>query len=327
MPNTAKNKDIFALQAYIVNLATLYQLIPFKSMLTHFAQLHYHYANSWIFYPWFSKLWTRWKFYRHRALLNDYQAGKITSEHFLKNLSAIFYFLQGNVIDPELVLQNTWNLQINWNEQSNNRLNYLLQLNKPIYFIANCDQLHIEAIKRHIQCNRRLWRTMEIDNCQFDSYNNIALMSTHANNVDNTTDLLEKLAHYLAGLPENPNPVLLVSQCDDDLDCVQPKKLGFYIQTADQFYANVSLESRRSLPVELGIAEEESTLSTIHPITKITEQRTRTASPPRIAGTSSSVFQVVRKQDDEPDKPTSQSLATHPHTERSPLISRITHSP
>lgn len=256
-------------QAYIVNLSTINKLAPLHEVLNKFADLHYDHANSWLHFKWFSKLWTRWKFFTHRTLINQYKLGKIDTQSFIGQLVTTFYFLESKVIDPKLALENAWNSLVVCDDQSTTRVKYLLQLNKPIYFISNTNELNIQKIKQAInraQKKRLLWEKTENefegkeeqtkDTCTFEVCENISLMTSYANATFNTTGLLEKLANYLILEKEiNAAEIMLVSQYDPDLELAKKSKLT--TKSADEFFKGVLLQKNESSPELINIPEGE----------------------------------------------------------------------
>lgn len=94
---------------YIINLSTIHSLAPISTVLDNFAKLHYDYANSWLHFEWYSKLWVSLKYLTMTATINEYKLGKINTEEFIERFLCIFYFLKNNpqVENPQQLLKDT----------------------------------------------------------------------------------------------------------------------------------------------------------------------------------------------------------------------------
>lgn len=132
----------------IVNLSTINQLKSISEVLDQFADLHYQYAQSWLHYKWYSKVWVSLKYLSMTSSINDYKLGKIDTKTFIQQLQAIFNFLPP-AISADL-LTNAWNSLIQWDAQSTQRLNYLIEKHQAICLISNTNELNIKEIKQDI---------------------------------------------------------------------------------------------------------------------------------------------------------------------------------
>lgn len=228
-------------QVYIVNLSTINKLKPISEVLDQFADLHYQYAQSWLHYKWYSKLWVSSKYLTMTRAINDYKLGTIDTDTFIGKLHDIFYFIPANE-NPTELLKKAWNSLIAWDKQSTQRLNYLIEKNQAICLISNTNALNIQKIKQDIDTTTKKtwdWQEKTEGKCQFQTCGNFKLMTSYANGMFKTDGLIEKLVTELS--PQltttgkiDRKSILLVSQYDDDLakaDALNIKKMK-----ADEFF-------------------------------------------------------------------------------------------
>jgi len=94
------------------------------------------------------------------------------------------------------LLAAAWNSLIAWNSDSTNRFLYLLTLNKPIFLISNTNPLNIEKIKSEMANaigEAWQWQKHKKGLCQFQTHDNVNLITSYENKVFKTEGLIEKL--------------------------------------------------------------------------------------------------------------------------------------
>lgn len=228
---------------YILNLSTIHELAPTSSVLDNFAKLHYDYAQAWLHFEWYSKLWVSYHYYlKMSGPINDYKLGKIDSKGFIKALQEIFYFLPP-AVSAEL-LKNAWNSLIVWDTQATQRLAYLIEKNQGVNLISNTNELNIQKIKQDINTATEKtwnWQKQTSGECHFQVYENFRLMTSYENGVFKTDGLLEKLVTQLVSEGHHRERITLVSQHKADLDTA--KTLEINSLEPQQFFPTI-LEER-----------------------------------------------------------------------------------
>lgn len=223
-------------QATIVNLSTINKLRSLSAVLDQFADLHYEYAQSWLHYKWYSKLWVSTKYITMTRTINDYKLGNIDTDTFISLLQNIFYFIPKDK-NPRELLEKAWNSLIDWDEQSTQRLNFLINKNQLICLISNTNELNIQKIKQDINSATGKawdWQEQTLDECKFQVAENFRLMTSYENKVFKTDGLVEKLVTELQREGKTLKEIILVSQYKPDLD--KAKELGIESMPADQFF-------------------------------------------------------------------------------------------
>jgi hypothetical protein len=226
--------------AYIINLSTIHSLAPISTVLDNFAKLHYDYANSWLHFEWYSKLWVSLKYLTMTATINEYKLGKINTEEFIERLLGIFYFLKNNpqVENPQQLLKDTWNSLITWTPESTTKLQTLVNKNQSIYFISNTTPLNIKKVIELFEENfPNDWKLPEETEAKpLEIANNFYLCTSYQYKEfkEGTPGLIAKLKEYLLNKGEKLENILLVSQYKGDLDKA----------SADQFFPKVSIASQ-----------------------------------------------------------------------------------
>lgn len=294
--------------AYIINLSTIHTVAPISKVIDNFAKLHYDYANSWLHFKWYSKLWVSLKYLTMMPIINEYKLGKKNTETFISKLKDIFYFIPPEVSSEKLT--NAWNSLITWDPKSTERLNYLINKNQPINLISNTNELNIQQIKQDIDKATEeswSWKLQTEGECQFQVYKNFRLMTSYENGVFKTDGLLEKLVAQLISEGHIREKIFLVSQYQQDL--VKAQELGIQNQSADQFFPKVAAQ----------IASQSTALN--NPI-ETTQTQTITPLPSNLFSSSSSsssnqrLFSKVKQEKECTEKNSS---------EDTPLISKVTH--
>ncbi|WP_342220768.1 hypothetical protein [Rickettsiella endosymbiont of Miltochrista miniata] len=253
-------------QDYIVNLSTINKLKPLSEVLDEFADLHYQYAQSWLHYKWYSKLWVSSKYLTMTHAINDYKLGKIDTDTFIKKLQEIFYFIPTDK-NPKKLLENAWNSLISWDEQSTQRLNYLITKNQPIYLISNTNELNIEKIKHDIDSATKKtwdWQEQTLGKCKFQISENFRLMTSYENSVFKTEGLTANLVEQLLIEGKIHENIMLVSQYQPDL--AKAKALGIKSKPADQFFPAVPVSSLTASQAPLNSIAMSSTTTAPTPI-------------------------------------------------------------
>lgn len=225
---------------YILNLSTIHKLAPISTVLNHFAKLHYDYAKSWLHFEWYSKLWVSYHYLQMISPINDYKLGKIDSKGFIKKLQEIFDFLPPGEESVNL-LKSAWNSLIVWDEQSSQRLNYLIEKNQGVNLISNTNELNIQQIKQDIDSATEKtwnWQKQTSGECHFQVYENFRLMTSYDNGVFKTDGLLENLVTQLVSEGHHREFITLVSQYQADLD--KAKALGINSQKPNQFFPTMA---------------------------------------------------------------------------------------
>lgn len=224
---------------YIFNLSTLHKLASFNIVLDNFAKLHYDYAQTWLHYEWYSKLWTRYHYLKMIGPINDYKLGEIDSRGFVNKLQEIFNFLPAE--ESRTLLKNAWNSLIVWDTQSSQRLNFLIEKNQFVNLISNSNELHIQKIKQYFDnstertCN---WQKQTSGECHFQVCENFRLMTSYDNGVFKTDGLLEKWVKQWVSEGHDRECITLVSQYQADLD--KAKALGINSQKPNQFFPTIT---------------------------------------------------------------------------------------
>jgi hypothetical protein len=242
---------------YIINLSTIHGLAPLSTVLDNFAKLHFDYANSWLHFEWYSKLWVSLKYWTMTVTINEYKLGKINTEEFIEHLLGIFYFLKNNpqVENPQQLLKDTWNSLITWIPKSTTKLQTLVNKNQFIYFISNTNPLNIKKVIELFEENfPNDWKLPEETEAKpLEIANNFYLCTSYQYKEfkEGTPGLIVKLKEYLLNKGEKLKNILLVSQYIGDLD--KANELGIESQSADQFFPKV-LALRASQPVALNNA-------------------------------------------------------------------------
>lgn len=226
-------------QVIIVNLSTINKLKPISEVLDQFADLHYQYAPSWLPYKWYSKLWVCSNYLTMARTIHDYRLGKIDTEMFTKQLHDIFYFIPANKNPCEL-LKKAWNSLITWDDQSTQRLNYLIEKNLTLCLISNTNELNIQKIKQYIDnATKKTWDWQEqtLGKCKFHIDKNFRLMTSYENKVLKSDALIEKLVEQFLIEEKTRKNIILVSQYKPDL--AKAKILGIESMASDQFFPSI----------------------------------------------------------------------------------------
>ncbi|MEN9916812.1 MAG: hypothetical protein RLY40_744 [Pseudomonadota bacterium] len=233
---------------YILNLSTIHELAPISTVLDNFAKLHYDYAQAWLHFEWYSKLWVSYHYLKMIGPIKDYKLGKIDSNGFIKVLQDIFYFLPP--AESAELLKNAWNSLIVWNAQSTQRLNYLIEKNQGVNLISNTNELNIQKIKQDIDNSTGRtwdWQKQTSGKCHFQVYENFRLMTSYENGVFKTDGLLEELVTQLVSEGHNPKRISLVSQYKADLDTA--KTLEINSLKPNEFFPTI-LEEKSLLQIQ-----------------------------------------------------------------------------
>ena len=231
---TSQNNSV-----YILNLSTLPELAPIDSVLDNFSKLHYDYANSWLHYAWYSKLWISYHYFTMNGAMNDYKLGKINTDRFISQLQEIFYFLPPE--NSAELIKNTWNSLIVWNAQASQRLNYVLEKNQVVNLISNTNELNIQKIKQHFERATQKkwgWQKQTSGEYHFQVFENVRLMTSYENGVYKTEGLLERLVTQLVSEGHQRELITLVSQYQADLD--KAKTLGIIGKKHNQFFTELA---------------------------------------------------------------------------------------
>lgn len=240
----------------IINLSSIFKLkkiIP--DGLKPFVELCNNYSKSsclcsGTLFRTSNYLWVLAQFYAHQQLINNYKLGKMSNDDFLTALLDIFYFLKDNkkIDDPKTLLANAWNNIIDWDEESTDRLNQILDLAKAgeqIYLVANTNALNIEKIislfathAPHIQWNPNILQANQDQNRNQNAPSieiapNIHLCLSYRYGLfkEGTPGLIKELAQQVK------NIVAVISQFPKDWTYAQ--ELGLPTQAADDFYLKV----------------------------------------------------------------------------------------
>ncbi len=250
-PTQATNPDNIV---YILNLSTIHELAPIATVLDNFADLHYQYAQNWLHYKWYSKLWVSYHYLKLIGPINDYKLGKIDSKGFINKLQEIFNFLPP--AESTELLKNTWNSLIVWDAQSNQRLNYLIEKIQGVNLISNTNELNIQKIKHDIDSATGKtwdWQKQTSGECHFQIYEKFRLMTSYDNGIFKTEGLLENLVAQLVSEGHNRENISLVSQYQADLN--KAKTLGINSQKPNQFFpANLAAISTHSQSPTIALA-------------------------------------------------------------------------
>lgn len=233
-------------QTLVVNLSAIIKLLPISEVINQFADLHYQYAQSWLHYKWYSKLWVSTKYITMARTINDYKLGNMDTATFISTLQDIFYFIPESE-NPSELLKKAWNSLIAWDDESTQRLNFLIKKNQLIYLISNTNELNIQKIKQDTNSatGRTLdWQEQTTDDCKFQICQNFRLMTSYENGVFKTDGLIDKLVTQLFNEGKTHKNIILVSQYKSDL--AKAKELGIECMPADQFFAAVPAPKQAS---------------------------------------------------------------------------------
>lgn len=224
---------------YIVNLSTIHKLASFSAVLDNFSKLHYDYAQAWLHFEWYSKLWASYQYLKMTGPINDYKLGKIDSRGFINKLQEIFDFLPAG--ESRALLKNAWNSLIVWDTQSSQRLNFLIEKYQDVSLITNSNELHIQKIKEDFDKTTEKtwnWQKKTSGECHFQVCENFRLVTSYDNSVFKTDGLLEKWVTQRVSEGHDRKCITLVSQYQADLD--RAKALGINCQKPNQFFPTIA---------------------------------------------------------------------------------------
>ena len=288
--------------AYIINLSTCHTVAPIPKVIDNFAKLHYDYANSWLHFEWYSKLWVRLKSFTMLPVINEYKLGKIDTDTFISKLKDIFYFIPTEVSTEKLT--GAWNSLITWDPNSTTKLQTLIDKNQSIYFISNTNPLNIKKVIELFEENLpNDWKLPEETEAKpLEIADNFYLCTSYQYKEfkEGTPGLIAILKEYLLNKGEKLENILLVSQYKRDLD--KAKELGIESQSADQFFPKVSAQ----------IASQSTALNNA-----IVPPTQRTIPPPlpnNLFRSNQPIFAKVKQQEECTDKNSS---------EETPLLSNV----
>ncbi len=228
--------------AYIINLSTIHGLAPISMVLDNFAKLHFDYANSWLHFEWYSKLWVSLKYLTMTPIINEYKLGTINTDTFISKLKDIFYFIPAEVSTEKLT--GAWNSLITWNPRSTTKLQTLTNKNQSIYFISNTNPLNIKKVIELFEENfPNGWKVPEeTETKPLEIADNFYLCTSYQYKEfkEGTPGLIAGLKEYLLNKEGKLENMLLISQYKGDLDKAKANELGIESQSADQFFPTPS---------------------------------------------------------------------------------------
>ena len=288
--------------AYIINLSTIHGLAPISKVLDNFAKLHYDYANSWLHFEWYSKLWVSLKYLTMTPIINEYKLGEINTNTFINKLKDIFYFIPPEVSTEKLTC--AWNSLITWDPESTTKLQTLINKNQSIYFISNTNPLNIKKVIALFEENfPNDWKLPEETEAKpLEIADNFYLCTSYQYKEfkEGTPGLIARLKEYLLNKGEKLENILLVSQYKGDLD--KAKELGIESQSADQFFPKVSVQ----------IASQSTTLN--NAIVPIPAQTPIAPPPNNLFSRNRATFEKVKQEEEYTEKNSS---------EETPLLSQV----
>lgn len=241
--------EILSADIIIVNLSAMHKLKSILAVLNKFATLHKNNSTSWSKNRLYSYLWVSWKYLFLRRDINEYKLGNINTDQFIDKLFDIFYFLNRG-LEHKKLLEDAWNSLIIVDESSKTKLQYLIRLDKPVYFISNSNYLNIDKIVSEF--NKLLtekWRLPEEKDIKDENFRSIniggkfymALSFQCSSFKQDTPGLIDKLVN---SIKLEKSKISLISQYPKDLE--KAAKIGIKNMNSHDCFDDSSQDHKKS---------------------------------------------------------------------------------